>query len=77
MRRWWGHRQRCFVRVENGLVQARPISGTMPRGTDSLTDYHNMMRLLNSEKEKSELDMLIDLARNDRQPRVRARGDGE
>jgi anthranilate synthase len=37
----------------------------MPRGTDSLTDYHNMMRLLNSEKEKSELDMLIDLARND------------
>ena len=37
----------------------------MPRGTDSLTDYHNMMKLLNSEKEKSELDMLIDLARND------------
>lgn len=54
-----------FVRVENGLVQQRPISGTMPRGTDSLTDYHNMMQLLNSEKEKSELDMLIDLARND------------
>jgi anthranilate synthase len=54
-----------FVRVENGVVQARPISGTMPRGSDSLTDYHNMMRLLNSEKEKSELDMLIDLARND------------
>jgi anthranilate synthase len=54
-----------FVRVENGIVQQRPISGTIPRGTDSLTDYHNMMRLLNSEKEKSELDMLIDLARND------------
>jgi anthranilate synthase len=54
-----------FVRVEHGLVQQRPISGTMPRGTDSLADYHNMMRLLNSEKEKSELDMLIDLARND------------
>src|SRR4030095_15291536 len=54
-----------FVRVENGIVQQRPISGTMPRGTDSLADYHNMMRLLNSEKEKSELDMLIDLARND------------
>lgn len=54
-----------FVRVENGVVQQRPISGTVPRGKDSLTDYHNMMRLLNSEKEKSELDMLIDLARND------------
>jgi anthranilate synthase len=54
-----------FVRVEDGIVQARPISGTVPRGTDSLSDYTNMMRLLNSEKEKSELDMLIDLARND------------
>jgi anthranilate synthase len=54
-----------FVRVENGVVQERPISGTMPRGTDSLSDYQNMMYLLNSEKEKSELDMLIDLARND------------
>lgn len=54
-----------FVRVENGIVQQRPISGTMPRGSDSLTDYHNMMTLLNSEKEKSELDMLIDLSRND------------
>jgi anthranilate synthase len=54
-----------FVRVEHGIVQARPISGTVPRGKDSLADYHNMMRLLTSEKEKSELDMLIDLARND------------
>jgi anthranilate synthase len=54
-----------FVRVENGIVQARPISGTVPRGKDSLSDYHYMMQLLNSEKEKSELDMLIDLARND------------
>ena len=54
-----------FVRVENGVVQARPISGTVPRGKDSLSDYHYMMQLLNSEKEKSELDMLIDLARND------------
>jgi anthranilate synthase len=54
-----------FVRVENGMVQQRPISGTMPRGKDALSDYANMMHLLNSEKEKSELDMLIDLARND------------
>ncbi len=54
-----------FVRVENGIVQARPISGTVPRGKDSLSDYNYMMQLLNSEKEKSELDMLIDLARND------------
>ena len=46
-----------FVRVEDGVVQQRPISGTMPRGSDSLTDYHNMvMKLLNSTEE-SELDM--------------------
>ena len=60
MRRWWGiARDVCAGRKWPGAT--RPISGTMPRGTDSLTDYHNMMRLLNSE-EKSELDMLIDLA---------------
>lgn len=54
-----------FLRVEDGLVQTRPISGTVQRGENSIDDYINMMHLLNSEKEKSELDMLIDLARND------------
>lgn len=54
-----------FIRVENGEVNTRPISGTARRSDDSITDYQNMMNLLNSTKEKSELDMLIDLGRND------------
>ncbi len=54
-----------FVRVENGVVATRPISGTATRSEDPLEDYAHMLQLLNSAKEKSELDMLIDLARND------------
>lgn len=54
-----------FVRVENNVVTTRPISGTARRSDDPITDYENMMQLLNSAKEKSELDMLVDLARND------------
>lgn len=54
-----------FLRVEHGLVQTRPISGTIERGENPIEDYEKMMQLLNSLKEKSELDMLIDLARND------------
>ncbi|MFZ2070163.1 MAG: chorismate-binding protein [Halobacteriota archaeon] len=54
-----------FLRVEDGRVQTRPISGTIERGENAIDDYNKMMELLNSKKEKSELDMLIDLARND------------
>lgn len=54
-----------MVRVENGLVQLRPISGTAGRGGDPMEDHENMLALLSSEKERAELDMLIDLGRND------------
>lgn len=54
-----------FVRVEKNIVMTRPISGTARRGDDAMADYQAMLDLLNSAKEKSELDMLIDLARND------------
>ncbi len=54
-----------FVKVENNLVMVRPISGTAKRSADSMQDYQLLLNLLNSPKEKSELDMLIDLARND------------
>lgn len=54
-----------FVRVEGGEVMTRPISGTAARSQDAIVDYEQMLELLNSRKEKSELDMLIDLARND------------
>lgn len=54
-----------MVRCENGLVHLRPISGTAKRGEDPIEDHENMLELLKSEKERSELDMLIDLGRND------------
>lgn len=54
-----------MVRVENGLVHLRPISGTAKRGSDPIEDHENMLALLASEKERAELDMLIDLGRND------------
>ena len=54
-----------MIRVQDDIVEIRPISGTAKRGKTSFDDHQNMMDLLNSTKEKSELDMLIDLARND------------
>ena len=54
-----------FLRVDKGIVSTRPISGTARRSLDPILDYENMMELFNSVKEKSELDMLIDLGRND------------
>jgi len=54
-----------MVRCEHGDVHLRPISGTAKRGDDPVEDHENMMKLLNSDKERSELDMLIDLGRND------------
>ena len=54
-----------MVRCEDGKVSLRPISGTAMRGKNSIEDHDNMMTLLNSKKEKAELDMLVDLGRND------------
>lgn len=54
-----------MVRQENGKVILRPISGSAPRGKNPIEDHDFMMELFNSAKEKSELDMLVDLARND------------
>lgn len=58
-----------LVRVCQGKVIARPISGSLRReGTsEGLTakEQADFEELLQSEKEKSELDMLIDLARHD------------
>lgn len=54
-----------MVRCEHGEVHMRPISGTAKRGEDPIEDHENMLELLRSEKERAELDMLIDLGRND------------
>lgn len=54
-----------MVRVENNTVHLRPISGTAKRSSDAIEDHENMLTLLNDPKERAELDMLIDLGRND------------
>lgn len=54
-----------MVRVENARAHLRPISGTRPRGADPISDHENELELLKCEKERAELDMLIDLGRND------------
>lgn len=54
-----------MVRCENKFVSLRPISGTAKRGSDPIEDHENMLALLSDPKERAELDMLIDLGRND------------
>jgi isochorismate synthase EntC len=50
-----------MLRYENGRATLRPISGSVRRSDNPIEDHHLMMELLNSPKENSELDMLIDL----------------
>ncbi|MDP4145031.1 MAG: aminodeoxychorismate synthase component I [Bacillota bacterium] len=54
-----------FLKIRNGVVETRPIKGTRPRGKDAYTDNLYKQELLNSEKDKSELLMIVDLERND------------
>jgi anthranilate/para-aminobenzoate synthase component I len=54
-----------MLRYENGRATLRPISGSVRRSNNPIEDHHLVMELLNSPKENSELDMLIDLGRND------------
>ena len=54
-----------FLKIENRIVQTRPIKGTKPRGRNMVEDKKNRLELLNSEKDKAELLMIVDLERND------------
>ena len=49
----------------SGHVRSRPIKGTAPRGSTTSTDEQLRDRLLTSEKDRSELSMIVDLVRND------------
>ena len=54
-----------FITIEDGVVSTKPIKGTRGRGNDSAVNKQNRDELLNCEKEQAELNMIIDLQRND------------
>jgi anthranilate synthase len=55
-----------YVRVEGDRVETCPISGTIARGADPMSDAIQIQRLLNSTKDESELTMCTDVDRNDK-----------
>lgn len=55
-----------YVRVNGKRVETCPISGTIKRGHDALEDAANILTLLNSKKDESELTMCTDVDRNDK-----------
>lgn len=56
-----------FLRVKDQQVETRPMKGTRPRGRTATQDQKLQRELLNSRKELAELDMIIDVHRNDLQ----------
>jgi para-aminobenzoate synthetase component 1 len=54
-----------FLSKQEGWLETRPIKGTTVRGKTPEEDQTNLASLLNSEKNKAELLMITDLARND------------
>ena len=55
-----------FVRVTGRRVETCPISGTIRRGADAIADSEQIIKLLKSKKDESELTMCSDVDRNDK-----------
>src|SRR5262245_16484735 len=55
-----------YVRVDDDRVETCPISGTIARGRDALGDAAQIVTLLTSAKDESELTMCTDVDRNDK-----------
>jgi anthranilate synthase component 1 len=60
-----GSSPEMHVRLQDKLIQIRPIAGTRPRGSTPIEDEKNAADLLADPKERAEHIMLVDLARND------------
>ncbi len=54
-----------LVRLQDGRLATFPVAGSRPRGTTKQEDDALERELLQDEKELSEHNMLVDLARND------------
>jgi para-aminobenzoate synthetase component 1 len=52
-----------FITINDGIISTKPIKGTRPRMKNSDRDY--AIELLHNKKEQAELNMIIDLERND------------
>ncbi|MBN2211207.1 MAG: anthranilate synthase component I [Sedimentisphaerales bacterium] len=55
-----------YVRVDGKDVETCPISGTVRRGDDAMQDAAQILKLLSSKKDESELTMCTDVDRNDK-----------
>ncbi|MCD0420367.1 anthranilate synthase component I [Rubrivivax sp. JA1024] len=55
-----------FVRSDGRRIETCPISGTIARGVDAISDAEQIQKLLNSEKDEFELNMCTDVDRNDK-----------
>jgi anthranilate synthase len=55
-----------YVRVDGDRVETCPISGTIARGADAIGDAAQILTLLTSSKDESELTMCTDVDRNDK-----------
>ncbi|MCK8825894.1 anthranilate synthase component I [Fuchsiella alkaliacetigena] len=60
-----GSSPEMLVRVEDGVVENRPIAGTRRRGENQEEDQALAEEMLNDRKERAEHTMLVDLGRND------------
>lgn len=54
-----------FIESHQGKVVTQPIKGTLPRNKDPQIDQLQAEKLLNSEKDRAENLMIVDLLRND------------
>lgn len=54
-----------FLRLHDQTVESRPIKGTRPRHVDPILDQQYITELQNSEKDRAENIMIVDLMRND------------
>ncbi|MEA5001865.1 MAG: aminodeoxychorismate synthase component I [Endomicrobiaceae bacterium] len=54
-----------FIKVQKNKIETKPVKGTISRGSGIKTDRDNRKKLLKSEKDRAELIMAVDVARND------------
>ncbi|MDQ7090517.1 MAG: aminodeoxychorismate synthase component I [Methylococcales bacterium] len=54
-----------FLKIFKGEVETKPIKGTRPRKQDPLENQQQIEALVNSDKDRAENLMIVDLLRND------------